>query len=109
MNDKRQWHIWQRFPTKPFRRFACTIIEDTHAGSGFDVVDLDPQVADSSFLTKLHDHMQLPTTVMSDFEDAAADDNVDATLIGVAQPKDPKHFEHAVRTIPSTDLMGARR
>lgn len=95
--------------TRPFRRFACTLVSDNHAGSGFDVVDFDPKVADSAFLAMLHDHMQEPTIVMSGLEETVDGQTIDTTTIGIANPKDAQHFEHAIRTIPSTDLMGDRR
>src|SRR5687767_14741188 len=98
-------HLWRKMPAAPHLRFACTIEEDTTTTDGFRVVDNDPSTATPDFMHEVQIHMTLPVNVAQGFRDQ------DGHFTGVreARPKEPGHFDAAVRSIPNALLSAVGR
>lgn len=105
--DVRHYHLGRRYLTKPFVRFACTVVEAHHSESGFQIVDLDPKVADSGFLSMFDAHMQQPMQVTSGGHDEAT--KIDYLEVIEATPRSTLHFSNAIRHVPGTFLVGEGR
>ena len=57
------FHLWRRYNTAPYRRFAMTVTRaDTEAG--YMVLDHDPAIADPGFLARFEAHMEQPLTAV---------------------------------------------
>lgn len=54
------FHLWRRFDTKPWYRFACTIEQAHDRPAGFTVKASDPIVADTAFIARLDAHFRGP-------------------------------------------------
>ena len=105
--EVRHFHLGRRYLTKPFVRFACTVIENHHSDSGFQIVDFDPKVADSGFLGMFDAHMQQPLKVTTGGHDEAL--NIDYIEVVEASPRSTLHFQNAIRRVPGTFLVNEGR
>ena len=95
-----EYHLWRRYPTKPFRRFACTL-KPADTDAGYEVVDHDPGVADVGFLHVVADHMRRPR------QDTTRQDGDLVIRHCRAGTKD--HFKAAIRTVPNAVLRSTGR
>lgn len=100
-----QYHISRSYPTKPFQRYACTLVQ-ADTPEGFRVVDHDPKVADVAWLEHLSTHMLKPQMLQSsEVTEKGIIEKVPTTVLGPS----PRHFESAVRTIPGAYLSASGR
>ena len=101
----RKYHLWRVYPTKPYHRFACTLVADESASDGFRIVDADPNVADVGFLHVLVEAMNSPMiTQIHNLVDGVIVDESHWVRV-----KEPGHFEAAVRQVPHSVLRGVGR
>ena len=105
--DVRHYHLGRRYMSKPFVRFACTVIEDHHSEAGFQIIDFDPKVADTGFLSMFDGHMQKPMKVLSGGHDEA--NKIDYLEAVDVEPRTSLHFKNAIRNVPGTFLISSGR
>ena len=105
--DVRHYHLGRRYMSKPFVRFACTVIEDHHSEAGFQIIDADPKVADSGFLDMFDGHMRQPLKVVHGGHDES--ENNDWMGVIEATPRTSLHFQNAIREVPGTFLIPTGR
>lgn len=96
-----EYHLWRRYPTKPFRRFACTIKPASTPG-GYEVTDYDPAVADAGFLHTMADHLRQPR------QDTVRGESGDLQ-IRHCRAGTTDHFNAAIRTVPNAVLRSVGR
>ena len=100
----RAFHLWRKYPTEPYRRWACTVRqEDTE--DGFRVIDYDDHVADIHFLHTMQDTLRAHHPV----RDSVEHDGVLVETRDYAGPDHPEHFETAIRLVPNAVLRGTGR
>lgn len=95
------YHLWRYYDTAPFRRWACTITEDSSKPDGYQVDDFDPAIADGTFLRRLHTHMLASVSVHRSVEE----DGVILDLLEDKGPGEPGHFAAAIRTFSHGCIM----
>ena len=100
----RAFHLWRKYPTAPFRRWACTV-QKTDTEDGFRVADYDPNVADIHFLHRMQGTLAAHHPIRGGRE---VDGVIDET-ISYEGPDHPDHFETAIRLVPNAVLRGAGR
>tara|TARA_R110002020_G_scaffold194133_13_gene394762 strand:+ start:75 stop:428 length:354 start_codon:yes stop_codon:yes gene_type:complete len=92
-------HIWRRYNTAPFARFAISV-ERSKAAEGYTIVDHDERVADAAFLAKFAGFMRAPLEYCrTGYVDTAAKVAV-TEIVPIEQPGTLLHFESAVRRFP---------
>ncbi len=97
----KQFHLWRRYPTAPYRRWACTV-EPADTDAGFKIVDSDRVVADAGFLHTLSDHMGRPRPCAERTED-------EAMVYVMVEPGSDSYFAEAIRSVPHTALRSVGR
>lgn len=97
---ERSYHLWRRYPTKPFRRWACTLKRADNA-AGYEVVAHDPAVADAGFMHVVADGLHRPSHGM--VRDG------DSMSFELLRPGDPAHFDTAIRALPHVALSAEGR
>jgi len=99
-DDNREWNLWRRFNTAPYRRWAMTV-EPADTESGYRIVDFDPSIADSSYLAQFDSHMAKPAQLIS----GGLMDGVWMTTMEMVQPGQEGHFQTVIRSVPGTANM----
>lgn len=98
------FHLWRRYATAPYRRFACTV-EKADTEDGFRITDYDENVADVHFLHSVTHTLRSHHTVRTGEEDGTKIvENIE--YVG---PEHPEHFESAIRMVPGAVLRGVGR
>ena len=97
--------IWRNYSTPPYDRYALTVVEDASTADGYRITDHDGAVADSAFLAMFREHMA--RTALVSFGRELPDGTIlDGTK--PAAPKEPDHFDTAVRSIPGAGLWNRK-
>lgn len=100
-----KYHLWRKFSTKPYHRYACTVVQaDTE--DGFEIVEFDRKVADPYFLHEMANRMRHGVHTLRGGYDE--EDKVRYDELAWLSPHDPGHFETAIRQIPNS-VLGSRK
>lgn len=94
------YHLWRQYPTAPFYRWACEVVEDAEAPDGYRVLRHDPIVADTALFHRL-------STAMSGSFDVLAMKQTSGIVAHEAQRKSPgsaDFFPHAIRNVEGAIL-----
>lgn len=101
---ERQYHLWRKYPTKPFTRFACSL-EQAPTEEGYRVVDFDPRVADAAFMHRMAEALRAEHVGQSSEEYQG----MIGERLSWVQHGDEGHFGIAVRAVPNAVLRGEGR
>ena len=102
-----QYHLWRRFNSPPYRRFALTV-ERSRAPEGYTITDYDPKVADSAYLSKFAGFMRSP--MLDCYGGGTTAAGIKYTeLSPVEQPGSEAHYEAAVRRFPDSARLPTGR
>lgn len=94
------YHLWRKYPTAPYYRWACEVAQDAEAPEGYRVLRHDPIVADTAFFHRLSDAMAGTHEAMVMKQDKA----IVAHVLERVGPSDANHFEHAIRKVEGAIL-----
>lgn len=100
MADTETFHLWRQFPTAPYYRWACEVVEDDEAPDGFRTLRHDPIVADSAFFHRLSAAMTVPHEVLVMKESSG----IVAHAAGRVAPGGPDFFANAIRRVEGAIL-----
>ena len=101
----KQYHLWREFPTRPFSRWAVTVVEDASVPDGFRIIDSDDSVVDGHFLTTLHRHLMHPHPVQA----SATEDGTIYDMHYIKHPTEPGYLAEAIRSTPGAYLRASGR
>jgi len=101
---EKTWHLFREFPSAPYLRWACALVEDPNTDDGYRIVDHDPMVADGGLLGGLAFHMRRPQRIMT----GEVEDGVIFDGLGTVNPGEPGYFQSALMTLAGT-LVGSGR
>lgn len=94
------YHLWRQYPTAPYYRWACEVVEDAEAPDGYRVLRSDPIVADTAFFHRLATAMTAEHEVLAMKQDRTR-------IAHVAERKSrgtEDYFEHAIRKVKGAVL-----
>ena len=94
------YHLWRKYPTAPFYRWACEVVPDPEAPDGYRVIASDPIGADTALFHRLSAAMS------SEHEGLVRQETKGIVAHGVERvgKGNPEHFEHAIRKVKGAIL-----